>query len=338
MRPIDKELLLDLSSRFLMIEIMIRFVCDKFLIKMKTRDFFPSYKPMNVAFFLIMSLYIGYKSNAQQYVDLLKIEYDYTTPARFDNSTSLSTFNEFVVDLTFPIQINEKTSLLTGFNWERVNLSAYPDSLLTVHGALLKLGINLKLSGNWNATLLFLPKFSSDMVKIGKDDFQTGLWFLMKKEISKTKNFRFGAYINRELFGPLVVPLLGFYHQKGKLEVNLTLPLLADVNFSISPIAKVGMKFNGIVKSYHLNGQTDDYVVKANNELGTYVQLAKGPFNFQVVAGTSIGRSIRTYGDGERIDMAISALKVGDERVQRNADFNDGPFIKSAIFYRFTIN
>jgi len=335
MQQIVNQNKLGLVNRFHIAVSMIRFVSVKFFNTMKTRDFFPSYKPMKVALFLIMSFYLGYKSNAQQYVDLLKIEYNYTAPTQFDNSASQSTFNEFVVDFTFPIQLNEKISLLTGFNWERVNVSPYPDSLLIVHGTLIKIGINQKLSGNWSTTLLFLPKFSSDLVKISKDDFQTGLWFLMKNEISKNKNFRFGAYINRELFGPLVVPLFGFYHQNNKMEVNLTLPLLADINYSLNSFAKVGAKFNGIVKSYHLNGRSVDYIVKANNELGAYLQFAKGPVNFQIVAGTSIGRSIRTYGENERIVMAISALKIGDNRVQQNIDFNDGLFIKSSIFYRF---
>ena len=290
---------------------------------------------LSLLIFLVLATQLVF---SQPYLDLLKVEYDHGFTTDFEEVPGRSTFNEWVVDALIPIVLTNNTTLMTGFNLERIHISPYPSELLTVYGTMLKLGINRKFSDSWNLTLLALPKFSSDLQIVGRKDIQTGIYALLKKELSSVKNFRFGVYANTDLFGTMVVPIFGFYHATTKWEFNLMLPISGDINYQMTPALKTGIRFNGFIKSYNLNGHQDDYLVKANNEIGPYFQANKGSFVWQITGGLAIGRSIRTYGQNDRMDLAISALKIGDDRVQRNVDFQDGCFLKTAILYRFALN
>ena len=57
---------------------------------------------------------------SQNYVDLLKVNFNTTNFNTFDSSSSKTQVNELMVDFTIPIKLNEKTSLISGLIYENI--------------------------------------------------------------------------------------------------------------------------------------------------------------------------------------------------------------------------
>ncbi|MDH5610560.1 MAG: DUF6268 family outer membrane beta-barrel protein [Cyclobacteriaceae bacterium] len=290
-----------------------------------------------ISTFIACMVYLS--SQSQNYLDIIRFDFDYTIPQTFEDTTTKSVFHEMTLDATLPIVINQGLSILTGFNTERVNVTPFSANSTpeNVYGIMLKAGINKVFSERWSGTYLILPKLSSDLSSTGKNDRQLGALALMKLSQSPTKNLKFGMYVNSDLFGPMIVPLFGYYQLKNNLEINFTIPMNADINVRVSDQTKIGFRFNGTNKSYHLNVNPDQYLVKVNNEIGPYLQVATGRINFLVNPGYSVGRSFKTFGIGDEVKYAISLIRPGDVRQQLNTKFGDGLFVKSSIIYRFDL-
>ncbi|MFB0924155.1 MAG: metallophosphoesterase, partial [Vicingaceae bacterium] len=88
---------------------------------------------------------------------------------------------DFGLDVTLPIQINDSNAFLTGFNIDQIKTKFHPtDNFRTVSSVNLKIGFNKKHSSKWSGTYMFLPKLSSDFKNLGSKDFQFGALALMK--------------------------------------------------------------------------------------------------------------------------------------------------------------
>jgi hypothetical protein len=278
---------------------------------------------------------------AQSYLDVVKIYYSTSQQNNFKNSHSNTTVNEIGLDVTLPIRINIKTTLLTGFGYETIEtriVEDYPHKRITA--ASIRIGLNAKYSDSWSVTYLAIPKIASDFQSSQGKGFQLGGLVALKYSIKNDLNFKAALYYNSECFGPFVVPILGMYHlsKNKKWEVNLMLPQLADVNYRVYPRLAVGANFSGQLKSFLITNFSGDeeYLVKAANDLGAYLKynITKAS-SLQIRMGHSIGRSYRLYEKSDKINLGISFLKFGDERNQLNTDFENGLVFQAMVAYRF---
>ena len=296
----------------------------------------------NRLFILIALSLLSISIKAQNYVDILKVDYSISKSNDFKDTQGTSDVKEWVVDATVPIVLSEKSTFLTGFVFENVSVSPYSgESEISVFTLNLKLGLNKTYSDKWSATYLLLPKFSSDMQNVAGEDFQLGIVSLFKFIKNENLNLKFGLYYNTDLFGPFLVPFAGFYYQKEKWEINALLPATVDVGYKLGNSLKTGLRFNGFIKSFNLNEEVDgmsQYLAKANNEVGIYLGYTFGKINVIVMGGRSIGRTYRTFENGDKMNFALSAIKIGDERTQLNSDFKDGLVLKTSLIYRFPID
>jgi len=292
-------------------------------------------KTLTLYIFLCLFTSISY---AQDYVDLARFHYSTTPENDFDSIPGNTKVDDFGLDVTLPIKLNEGNVLLTGFNIDQITTKLHPESnVSTLSTVNLKVGYNKKHSDKWSGTYLLLPKLSSDFKNINSKDFQLGALVLMKYNKKANLKYNIGAYYNAELFGPFLVPLLGLYYksENEKFEANLTLPIWADVNYKISKIVKVGANFSAFVRSYNLS-ENNSYVVKKSNDLFGYLQfnLTKNIL-LQTKAGYSIGRSYKVYNSGDEADLAVSAFRFGDDRILLNPTFKNGLIFKMRLIYRF---
>lgn len=292
-------------------------------------------KQFLILFFALFSYSISF---SQEYIDLLKFHYTATPKNNFIDTTGKAPLSEIGLDLTLPLKINDSLAIVTGVFWENINTQLAPDvENTTISTFNLRVGINKTHSKKWSGTYLLLPKISSDFKDINKNHFQLGFLGLLKRTHSPTKNYSVGLYYNQELFGPFFVPLLGLYRKTEKWEFNITLPIWADINYSISNKISAGATFSAFVRSYYL-GKYDNYVVKKNNELFGYLQykLTKATL-IQAKVGYSIGRSFRVFEKNDKVDVGVSAFRFGDNREQLNSDFENGLVINFRFIYRFSI-
>tara|TARA_B100000809_G_scaffold255560_1_gene294287 strand:- start:1080 stop:1976 length:897 start_codon:yes stop_codon:yes gene_type:complete len=295
-------------------------------------------KTFPLALFFCLFSFVSF---GQGYVDLARFHYSTTPQNEFDSIGGNTTVEDFGLDVTLPIQLNESNVFLTGFNIDQITTKLHPDlNPTTISTVNLKLGYNKKHSDKWSATYMLLPKISSDFKNITSKDYQFGALALMKYNKKANLKYNIGVYYNGELFGPFIVPLLGLYYksENGKFEANLTLPIWADVNYKLNKIVKVGANFSAFVRSYHL-GENNAYVVKKSNDVFAYLQfnLTKSIL-LQTKIGYTIGRSYKVYNDNDAADLAVSAFRFGDDRTVLNPTFKDGLVFKMRLIYRFHID
>lgn len=279
-------------------------------------------------------------ASGQNYLDVIKLDYSFSPNNLFDDTTKTTDLHEINGELTAPIPLNDRTTFITGCFYE-YSAASYDlgRAKEAVYGTVLKLGVHLKHATNWSGTYLFLPKLSSDLKKIGVNDFQFGGVALVQYTRSTRLNYKFGVYANGDKFGPFIVPLLGIYFQSAreKFEFKAILPFSMDLNYSFTKHFRMGINFKGQVRSYNLNNsigiEEHRYLSKSTNDVVGYLQYGfKNGIQLHAGFGRSFARSYRIY--DKNVDWALPLYYSGDRRLQLNRDFSDGWLLKVGIIYR----
>lgn len=298
-------------------------------------------KPFKYVIIAVATLLLANDLDAQNYVDLFRVDYSISPSNTFDNSNTTTDLNEISADLNIPIVVSEKATIITGALYESFTTALFPEfPRETIHGITFKAGVNYKYNDRLSGTHVFIPRLASDLKVVDGNQFQYGLISIWKIEKDINTNYKFGFYTNSEFFGPFFVPIFGFYKQTGPWELKATLPLNADFNYSFNPKTRVGFRYDGLIKSFNLNSNNNginEYVAKANNEIGLYLQKGFGPIHLRLFSGISVGRSLRTYQDNEKNKFTVTVFRFGDNRTQLNTDFANGFILKGGFIYRFKI-
>ena len=308
---------------------------------MMIKTFVNSIKKLGYA---IIILFYAASIKSQDYIDLVKFDYAITPANTFDSSNISTTLQEINGDFTLPIVINDNMTFLSGAIYETIIASFNPNrpnESLTV--ITLKLGANLKHNKRLSGTYMLLPKVSSDMKNIAERDIQIGGVVLMKYTKTDQLNFRFGLYSNGELFGPFIVPIVGFYfiNNSKKIEIKATLPLSFNAEYAIRSNIKTGLNFKGQVRSYNINSpmknEDNRYLVKSTNDVYTFLRYeTKNGLNFHMDFGRSIGRTYRMF--REQVTLGMPITYFDDQRIQINQDFSDSWLFKLGVFYRLNLD
>lgn len=286
--------------------------------------------------------------HAQNYVDLAKIYYQNTPQNDFDSISGSTSTQEFGADLILPIQLESGNAIITGLAYNNLSFGLDQANTVALQDIALKLGMSINHSDRLNATYMLLPKLASDFEKTGANDFQFGAVAIFK--LKKNENFKYkaGLYYNAELFGTFFVPFVGCYYisKNEKLEVDLSLPIAADINYSLTDNFKVGFNYATSTKSFNLNkpytllrGSYDDtYVKKYSLEAFPYVRLALAEsFLFYAKVGYSIGRAYEVSENDDENSLSILSIGFGDDPEVLNSTFKDGIIYRVGFRYRFNI-
>lgn len=283
---------------------------------------------------------------AQNYVDVIKLNYNNTSQNSFENSNVKTRVEEFNLETTLPIVINANTNFLTGFVFEHIQTKLFEDGAREKFASFsLKIGVNKTHSAKWSGTYVIIPRFASDFNQFSKKDFQLGGYGLLKYNKNENMSYKIGLYANSELSGPWFVPLVGFYYLSvnKKLEANLTVPILADVNYAVHSKIAIGFNYSGQVRSYHLtkisSTENSGYVSRSTNELSAYLKFTlQKTVIAQIKIGHSVGRYYRVYDENDKIKIGFPLVNIGDNRTQLNSDFKDGWTCQAMLIYRFRRN
>lgn len=283
---------------------------------------------------------------AQSYVDLLKVNASTTPFNAFDSSASQTKVNNIDVDLTVPIKINERLSLISGAQFESIQTKIFAEGHVKIFGSsTVKLGVNKQFNGNWSGTMILLPKVASDYKNLSSNDFQIGAIGILKYKKSNNLNYKFGLYYNSELFGPFFVPMVGMYYVSAnkKFETNIMVPLQADANYKLHPYVSIGCNFNGQIRSYHLTDISpayhSTYIARSTNEFYGYLKFnVTKNLSIQTKIGASVGRSYRVYDENDKVTFGLPATFIGAKRQQLNSNFSNGLIFQATLLYRFHLD
>lgn len=283
--------------------------------------------------------------NAQNYVELLKVQAGTTSLNKFDSSLTSSVLNEFLVDATVPVKLNSKSTFITGIIFENIQTKLFVDQKMQAFSSInLKLGVSHKFNDKFTSTFIILPKTASNFAQLSEKDFQIGGVALFKYKKKSNLHYKYGLYYNSERFGPFFVPMFGLYYlsQNNKFEANVMLPLQVDLNYKIIPLLNIGVNFNGQGRTYHLSNINpvikSSYVSKSTNELFAYLKFNIGKsFSLQTKIGQSFWRKYRVYDDNDKVTFALPLAFIGDNRQQLNTDFSDGLLFQFVLLYRLDL-
>lgn len=287
---------------------------------------------------LLLFLLVCESNIAQQYVDLLHIQHSHSIGKVDAISFQQTNFTESSVDLLVPIKLDSSKTILTGFVGERTYFNDRSGNPMLVYGLMLKAGLNLSHGKSWSGTYVLLPRIASSDVKLNGNSFQLGAIAILKKKYSESFNVKFGVYTNAEFFGPFIVPVVGFYLHKNRWEMNFTLPINADINYTLKEnLLAVGFRYDGISRSYFRYNTANRYIEKANNELGLYARVNLKEWNLRLMAGHSLWREFWEYESGDEAAASLPSYKINDNRTALYESALDELLIKLSLTYRLSI-
>lgn len=295
---------------------------------------------------------------AQDYVDILKISYSENFNSEFEGYSQSTNVKSIDIDFTYPIVINNNNALITGVNYSRNNLELFPrlnqtttSNLFTnytgntsLHTSILKLGLATTFDKKWSGTFVLLPKLASDYINISNDDFYFGGVAILKYKKHERLKYRFGLFAIDQAYGWFTTPIIGLYYisKNSKFEMDISVPVSADINYSLSKNFNVGFDYLGIGRSFdvHLENTPDFYIDYGALEFTCYAQYAL--LSKSILLRAKLGYAdfdAEAYADGDKIDFRVSAFNIGDGgRKQLNPELSSGFIAKIEAVYRFNIS
>ncbi|MBK8809047.1 MAG: hypothetical protein IPO21_21420 [Bacteroidales bacterium] len=294
-----------------------------------------------IALLLLIQCYFV---EAQDYVDIAKVYYQGSHAVNFDSVPGTTGIFEYGAEIFIPLVLNENTDALlfgVGYDALRIGLSDM-SPLLSLHSISLKAGISLNHSSRLNSTIILLPKIASNFSENIFSDFQMGGMYISK--FGKKENFKYklGIYYNYESFGHFLSPIIGCYFlsKSKKTEIDLSLPVAAEINYALNKSIHCGVSFLSITKTFNNNqshfGQAKNYITKSTNDLYAHLRIYFTPqILFYAQFGYSIGRNFKLYESGDKIGVALMLFKIDDDRTLLNDGYQDGFIYRLSLRYRF---
>ena len=162
---------------------------------------------------------------------------------------------------------------------------------------------------------------------------------VLKYQKSENLIYKVGAYGSTEAFGVFFTPIVGLYYTSPNtlFEMNLSLPISADVNYSLGKTT-LGIDYFGIGRSFHLDVEPNTYVEQNPLEFSGYIQF--NALQNSILLRAKLGYSSyesEVYAYEDKLDVRVAAFSFGDDRTQLNPDITGGVFFKLEALYRFHI-
>jgi hypothetical protein len=292
---------------------------------------------------LLLILLLPMLINAQQYVDVADISYSKTGATPYINSDKSTTISIFDSKILLPVVLNEKTALITGFDFNIKKFQLYPDANYnTLYYTRLKLGFTTQHSKKWSGIYVLLPILSSNYKKIGTDDIYMGGIAVLTYKKSTNFNYKFGLYAGNEAYGLYLTPLFGMYYKTpdARFEFTALIPGLFDVNYGLSNSTRIGLDYKGNSETFKIHTENTPLTYTENNtlEFSSYVQ--NNSLTKNLLLRLKIGVATNTYdvyAVDDKIGLAITPFRIGDNRTKLNTNLETSAFLKVQAIYRFPI-
>ncbi|MEP2937633.1 MAG: DUF6268 family outer membrane beta-barrel protein [Gilvibacter sp.] len=291
----------------------------------------------------LCALLFSLSSHAQDYVDILNVSYSEGFNADYRGFTGHTNVRSFDAQFTYPVVLNKDNALITGADYSVTSLTfKNADRQSNLHSTTLKIGWAKVWNERWSSTVVFLPKVASDYNEIDREDFYFGGFGVLKYQKKENLLYRFGLYASTEAFGVIATPIIGLYYTSPNdlLEIDLSLPISANVNYIIAKNLKLGADYVGLGRSYSvtINDLNTTYVQQNSLDFSAY--LEKAFIEQSLLLRLKLGYSTNDYERyflGDKIDLALSAFRFGDDRIKINEHISSAPFLKIEAIYRFYI-
>lgn len=288
--------------------------------------------------------------HAQPSIDLFTLSGVIGTPAPYqDPLGGNATESGTLINLKVPIKVSEKTIWFNDFTYTaysiKTDLDPEPADKLTsmkLHAFILQTGISQKLDDQNGFQLLLVPRYTTDFEGSDPKNWQLGAIGLYEHRFTKKLLMRFGALYNGELFGPLVVPLIFTDWQvSDRWSITGLLPIHLKVNYKINERLITGFSHFGFITTYRINQEEfkSDYVERNSIDESLFLRWKMiGNLHLETRVGYSLSREYAQYDEDQKMDLRISLISIGDDRIQKNVNFNSGPIISFRLVYALPLD
>ncbi|HVM88114.1 MAG TPA: DUF6268 family outer membrane beta-barrel protein [Puia sp.] len=285
-------------------------------------------KELLLKIFIVAMVYHAFENRvcAQPYIDLINIRNVKSPDVGFfrhnKNETELSYVN---ISSTLPLLFNNKKDgiIISPFYEQWSSAISGIDSFRKTHfGIALPLSLLETINSKWSLLVTSIVRINDTSLSRGSKWQFGGAILAAHKNANGKFTYKFGAYINGDLFGLFVMPLLGIdwnispaTNLFGILPGNLTL------EHRLTKILFCGATFRAITNSY--TDFNNHYWRIDENQLGLFADcyLTKN-IVLNMEAGHSFFRKIRTgMRKGTRTDWMA----------------NDNMYLKLALAYRLRL-
>jgi hypothetical protein len=295
--------------------------------------------------FILLFLSIAIVLHAQPSIDLFTLSGVYGTPATYQNPLNGKAMESgTLINLKVPIKCSEKTIWFNDFTYTlysiKTDLDPEPMDMLTsmkLHAFIFQTGISQKLDDRNGFQFLLVPRYTTDFEGSNRKNWQLGAIGLYEHRVSQRLLMRFGALYNGELFGPLIVPLVYMDWQLNhRWSIIGLLPINLKVNYKINERLSAGFSHFGFITTYRISQEEfkSDYVERNSIDESLFFRWKMmGNLHLETRVGYSLSREYAQYAEDQKMDLRISLINIGDDRIQKNVIFNSGPIMSFRLVY-----
>jgi len=298
---------------------------------------------------IVSLLFIAGTTSAQSSLDLITVAGFVGMPSSYQTPlTGKATESNLFINAKAPIVLSEKTIWFNDLTYSGftiiTDLNPEPTGYMTsmqLHGFILQTGISQKLNEKNGFQLLFIPRHNSDFNGSDAKNWQFGGIALFEHRYHDGLLMRFGAMYNQELFGPLLVPLVFIdWKMNDRWSMNGLFPIYLKVNYSVTDNLIVGFSHFGFITTYRISDPAfkSDYIERNSIDESLFARVrVAGNLHVETRVGYSLARVYEQYAETEKMDLRLSILRFGDDRVKKNVAFNNGPMASLRLVYNLPL-
>jgi len=285
---------------------------------------------------------------AQSSIDLFTLSVFQSTSAPYEEPLNgNATESGGLLNLKVPIVLSDKTTWFNDFTYSMYNinntLDPSPDMLtaMRLHAFILQTGIAQKINDRNGFQLLVVPRYTTDFHNSDGKSWQLGVVALYEHRKNDHFMMRYGILYNGELFGPLLVPLIYLDWQvNDRWSIVGLMPISLKVNYQMSERVIAGFSHFGFITTYRL-GQAPfetDYIERNSIDEALFIRWKViGNLNIETRLGYSLSRVYEQYSEDQKMTLRLSIIHIGDNRMQKNVNFDSGPIASLRLVYNLPI-
>lgn len=281
---------------------------------------------------------------SQSSIDLLTLSYRRGLPTDLSDGPGEAVEDVAFANVKLPIVLNERSIWYNDLTYQGsfVSFSSPSTSSVGLDQFILQTGLVQRFNTKQAMQVLFVPRLMSDLHQVDSRHFQLGGIGMFENKFSDQLLMRFGLMANRDLFGPMFVPLIyADWKISDKLSFIGLVPIYAKLNYQVNERVAVGLSQFGLITSYQMGeaSYVGDYFERKSIDLcffGRYQLVGRLFAEFR--GGYAVGRTYKQFAADDQVDARIAIITIGDDRIQKNVSFDPGVILDFRVVYNLQLS